>query len=112
MFLKCIAFHTLKKQNEEVVFDFMQRNSFAIITGININVPVATHVPLDIKREDDKIIFTGHMMKNTDHHKAFAQNENVLVIFTGPHCYVSASWYVKKQVASTWNYIDVHAHGT
>ena len=38
------------------------------------------------------------MMKNTDHHKAFAQNENVLVIFTGPHCYVSASWYVKKEV--------------
>ena len=51
------------------------------------------------------------MMKNTDHHKAFSQNENVLVIFTGPHCYVSASWYVKKEVASTWNYIDVHAHG-
>jgi transcriptional regulator len=52
------------------------------------------------------------MMKNTDRHKAFSQNENVLVIFTGPHCYVSASWYVKKESASTWNYIDVHAHGT
>lgn len=98
--------------NEEAVFDFMQKNSFAIIAGINELFPVATHVPLDIKKEGDKIIFTGHMMKNTDHHKAFSQNENVLVIFTGPHCYVSASWYVKKEVASTWNYIDVHSHGT
>ena len=44
-------------------------------------------------------------------HKAFLQNENVLIIFNGPHCYVSASWYVKKVVASTWNYIDVHAKG-
>lgn len=34
-----------------------------------------------------------------------------LVIFTGPHCYVSASWYVTKNVASTWNYMDVHAKG-
>lgn len=100
------------EENEEVVFDFMQKNSFAIITGCNQVFPVATHVPLDVKKKGDKIIFTGHMMKNTDHHKAFSQSENVLVIFTGPHCYVSASWYVKKEVASTWNYIDVHAHGT
>jgi transcriptional regulator len=100
------------EENEEVVIDFMQKNSFAIITGCNERFPVATHVPLHIKKDGDKIIFTGHMMKNTDHHKAFSQSENVLVIFNGPHCYVSASWYVKKEVASTWNYIDVHAHGT
>jgi transcriptional regulator len=100
------------EENEELVYDFMQKNSFAIITGINEDRPVATHVPLDIKKTGERIIFTGHMMKNTDHHRAFAQNENVLVIFTGAHCYVSASWYVKKEVASTWNYIDVHAHGT
>jgi transcriptional regulator len=99
------------EENEDAVFDFMQKNSFAIITGILDDKAVATHVPLDIKRNGDTIIFTGHMMKNTDHYKAFSQNENVLVIFTGPHCYVSASWYLKKQVASTWNYIDVHAHG-
>ena len=99
------------EENEEAVFDFMQKNSFAIIIGCNQVFPVATHVPLDVKKEGGKIIFTGHMMKNTDHHKAFSQSENVLVIFTGPHCYVSASWYVKKEVASTWNYIDVHAQG-
>jgi transcriptional regulator len=99
------------EENDDVVLDFMQKNSFAIITGMHENIPVATHVPIDIKKDGDKIIFTGHMMKNTDHHKAFSRSENVLVIFTGPHCYVSASWYVKKEVASTWNYIDVHAHG-
>jgi transcriptional regulator len=99
------------EQNEEVVFDFIQRNSFAIITGFDGNFPVATHVPLEINKQDGKIIFTGHMMRNTDHHKAFAQNQHVLVIFCGAHCYVSASWYLKKDIASTWNYIDVHAKG-
>lgn len=99
------------EENEEEVFDFMNKNSFAIITGYDGDFPVATHVPLHIKKEGGQIIFTGHMMKNTDHHKAFLQNENVLVIFNGPHCYVSASWYTKKEVASTWNYIDVHAKG-
>jgi transcriptional regulator len=50
-------------------------------------------------------------MKNTDHHKAFLENKNVLVLFTGPHCYVSASWYSDAQSASTWNYMTVHAKG-
>ncbi len=100
------------EENEELVYEFMQKNSFAILTGFDGNFPVATHVPLDIEKTgNNQFVFTGHMMKNTDHHKAFLQNENVLVIFTGPHCYVSASWYVKKDVASTWNYMDVQAKG-
>jgi len=97
--------------DKEKVFEFMQRYSFAIVTGIQNNFPVATHIPLEVKKQNEQIIFTGHIMKDSDHYRAFSQNENVLVIFTGPHCYVSASWYVTKNVASTWNYIDVHAKG-
>ena len=96
------------EKNPEKVFEFMKKNSFAIITGVYSGFPVATHVPLEIKKIDEKIILTGHIMKATDHYKAFLENQNVLVIFSGPHCYVSASWYVKKNVASTWNYMDIH----
>jgi transcriptional regulator len=99
------------EEDETLVFDFMQKNYFVSIVGYDGDYPVATHVPVDVKKEDGKIILTGHIMKHTSHHKAFVQNENVLVIFNGPHCYVSASWYVKKDVASTWNYIDVQARG-
>src|SRR6185312_15642872 len=97
--------------NEDVVFEFMQQNSFVNIVGSDGEYPVAAHVPVSIKKEGEQIILTGHIMKHTSHYKAFAENENVLVIFNGPHCYVSASWYVKKEVASTWNYMDVQARG-
>lgn len=97
--------------DQEKVVEFLQKNPFAIITGIFNNFPVATHVPLQINKDNEKIILTGHIMRETDHYKAFLENENVLVIFTGPHCYVSASWYVTKNVASTWNYMEVHARG-
>jgi transcriptional regulator len=50
-------------------------------------------------------------MKNTDHHKAFMHNENVLVVFTGQHTYVSATWYDNPHQASTFNYMSVHARG-
>ncbi len=99
------------EKDEEKVFEFMTKNPFALIIGYHKNFPVATHVPLEIRRENNKIIFTGHIMKDSDHYRAFSENENVLVIFTGPHCYVSANWYVTKNAASTWNYMDVHAKG-
>ena len=50
-------------------------------------------------------------MKKTDHHLAFEKNNHVLVLFTGPHCYVSAAWYNNPHTASTWNYMTVHARG-
>ena len=54
---------------------------------------------------------TGHMMRSTDHHKAFEKNPNVLCVFTGHHTYVSASWYADPHQASTWNYMSVHVKG-
>lgn len=84
------------------VLAFMQANPFALITGLGEQYPVATQIPLEIVVADDgKIVLSGHLMKNTDHHKAFVNNNQVLVIFTGPHCYVSASWYNNPQSAST-----------
>lgn len=95
------------------VIAFMKKNSFAIITGMGEEYPAATQIPLEVVADNDgKIILSGHLMKNTDHHRAFVKNGNVLVIFNGPHCYVSASWYNNPQSASTWNYMTVHAKGT
>jgi transcriptional regulator len=103
--------HFTEKDPAKIIA-FMKENSFAIITGFGEQYPVATHVPLEVVVEEDgKIILSGHLMKNTDHHKAFVQSSEVLVIFNGPHCYVSASWYNNPQSASTWNYMTVHAKG-
>ncbi len=93
------------------IISFMKARSFAIVTGIGENYPVATQLPLEIKERDGKIFLSGHLMRKTDHHLAFEKNNNVLVLFTGPHCYVSAAWYNNPQSASTWNYMTVHARG-
>lgn len=99
------------EEDNEKVISFMKENSFATITSMDEKYPVATHVPLDIKQIDGVLFFIGHIMKNSDHHKAFLKNENVLAIFSGPHCHVSASWYPNPVQASTWNYMSVHAKG-
>jgi transcriptional regulator len=101
-----------KEKNEQVIKEFADRYPFAFLTGCNSeNKPVATQVPVFIEERDGKKILRGHIMKNTDHHKAFLHNENVLVVFTGRHTYVSATWYSNPHLASTWNYMSVHAKG-
>jgi transcriptional regulator len=99
------------ENDTQLVINFMKENSFAMITGFGETYPVATQIPLEVEEKDGKLFLSGHIMKKTDHHKAFEANENVLVVFTGPYCYVSASWYANPQSASTWNYMAVHAKG-
>ncbi|MGB4845391.1 MAG: FMN-binding negative transcriptional regulator [Ferruginibacter sp.] len=100
------------EEDQQKVIAFMKENSFATITGIGEQYPVASHIPLEVEvQEDGKIFLSGHLMKKTDHHIAFEKNENVLVIFNGPHTQVSASWYTNPAMGSTWDYMVVHAKG-
>jgi transcriptional regulator len=101
-----------KEKNERRIREFIDQHPFAFITGCDSgNKPVATQVPVFNEEQDGKKILRGHIMKNTDHHKAFLHNENVLVVFTGNHTYVSATLYSNPHTASTWNYMSVHAKG-
>ena len=99
------------EQDDEKVIAFMKENTFALITGTGEKYPVATQIPLHIKVVDGKIFLEGHMMRKTDHHLAFEKSNNVLALFTGPHCFVSANWYTDPSIGSTWNYMTVHAKG-
>jgi transcriptional regulator len=101
-----------KEQDEEVIKKFIDEHPFALLTGCDSdNKPVATQVPVFIEENGGRKILRGHIMRNTDHHKAFLHNEHVLVVFTGPHTYVSGTWYSNPHTASTWNYMSVHVNG-
>lgn len=101
-----------KERDPQVVKAFMDQYPFAFVSGCDAdNKPVVTQVPVFIEEKEGIQRLRGHIMKNTDHHKAFLHNENVLVVFTGKHTYVSATWYSNPYMASTWNYMSVHARG-
>ncbi len=105
--------HYFTEQDEAEVMKFMCQHPFITLCGCDGNGrPVATQVPVLISEREGRLILRGHVMRNTDHHKAFGQQPNVLALFTGPHTYVSASWYSNPRQGSTWNYLTVHARGT
>jgi len=99
--------------DQQKVLDFVKAHPFAFICGSDaMHHPVATQIPCFIEERAGRLYLSGHIMRNTDHHKAFEHNPAVLAVFTGAHTYVSASWYSNPQTASTWNYMSVHAKGT
>ena len=101
-----------KEKDPAIVREFMRQHPFALLCGCGQDLlPVATQVPLIMEERGDRLFLTGHIQRKTDHHLAFMQNPQVLVVYTGPHAYVSASWYSNPQTASTWNYMAVHARG-
>jgi len=101
-----------KEEDKAVVLNFMKEHPFAFISGCDEhNKPVATQIPVFIDEKDNRLFLSGHIMKNTDHHKAFLYNPSVLSVFTGANTYVSAGVYDNPNQASTWNYMSVHAKG-
>jgi transcriptional regulator len=89
----------------------MRENAFAtIITTDENNLPVATTLPFLVKQNNDEIILQAHFAKANPQWKHLEKNAQVLVLFQGPHCYISPSWYTNPGVP-TWDYVTVHAYG-
>lgn len=102
-----------KETDPQKVLEFMKQHPFVTIIGASASGRLeATQVPVLVGEKDGQIVISGHIACKTDHEKAFSENPEVLVIFTGAHTYVSGTYYTGNlQQASTWNYISIHARG-
>lgn len=105
-------FSYFKEKDKQTILDFIDLNPFAFLTGSDSSGnQVATQIPILLEERNGELFLQGHIMRNTDHHKAFKENPNALVVFTGPSSYVSATWYSDSNIGSTWNYMSVHING-
>ncbi|SDG83554.1 negative transcriptional regulator, PaiB family [Flavobacterium omnivorum] len=100
-----------KNENSEEINKFLQENSFGILINQSNGKLCATHIPLelDVNKEGEDILY-GHISKENPQWKGFTDNDQVLAVFSGPHSYISSSWYDHENVP-TWNYIAVHVYG-
>jgi len=91
---------------------FMEAYSFATLVTQHESIPFATHLPflLDAERGPNGILL-AHMARANPQWHDFASAQEVLVIFQGPHTYISPSWYEVELSVPTWNYAVVHAYG-
>ncbi|MGA3262533.1 MAG: FMN-binding negative transcriptional regulator [Terracidiphilus sp.] len=106
--------------DRDLLIEVMQSYSFAILIGPQLDpkfapqspAPLAaTHLPLVVKDEGEYGLIEGHIARANRHWQSLAGRET-LVVFPGPHSYVSPTLYVEPLSVPTWNYIAVHAYGT
>jgi transcriptional regulator len=96
----------------DVLHVLMREHSFATIVSSGQTGLMATHLPLllDAAR-GPKGTIVGHMARANPHWQDFRGGVEALMIFHGPHGYVSPSWYTTPYAVPTWNYVAVHAYG-
>lgn len=98
-------------ESRERLLAFMRENSFATLVTISGQAPFAAHLPLLVSVQDNSIKLKGHLARANPQWKSFKENGEVLVIFQGPHAYISPSLYETSQNVPTWNYVAIHAYG-
>ena len=94
----------------EEIKRFINAYNFATVVSIDGEQPVATHVPVNIYEDDKQLYVSGHLAKGNQQWRTLNNNKSILVIFQGPHGYVSSTWYENEDVP-TWDYQSVHIYG-
>jgi len=101
-----------RKDDLDALYNLIQAYSFATLITQHEGAPFATHLPfiLDSKRGPNGTLL-AHMARANPQWHDFVSEQEVLVIFQGPHAYVSPFWYEVELSVPTWNYAVVHAYG-
>jgi transcriptional regulator len=100
-----------KNEDKEAIRTFLKANAFGILINQTNGKLWATHIPLELEiNSEGEEVLMGHISKENPQWTTFESDDQVLAVFTGPHSYISPSWYDHENVP-TWNYTAVHVYG-
>ena len=104
---------SFKEADQSVLHAFMEQNSFAALVTSDGNQLVATHLPFYLdKSRGEHGTLVAHMARANQQWKTFDGKQEALIIFQGPHAYITPSWYEQTpNNVPTWNMTVVHAYG-
>ena len=101
-------YNQLEKRAELVAF--MRAHNFPLLVTGTGGALHGSHLPAMVQERAGALVIDMHMAKSNPQWKEFFDDE-AMVVFTGPHAYVSPRWYEEKERVPTWNYTAVHAYG-
>lgn len=91
--------------------DFIEAHAFGLLVSNLGGGPFATHLPFLLDRDAGPHgTLIGHVARANPHWHDLA-GAPALAVFSGPHAYVSPTWYEDAPAVPTWNYVAVHATG-
>ena len=100
------------ERDSDVLAALIDDHPFGLLTSVGADGPLATHLPFIRVERDGGGFLSGHVARANPHWRALAEDPRVRVVFSGPHSYVSPTWYGPSDLVPTWNYVAVHVTGT
>ena len=100
-----------REEDRAKIIEFLKQNEFGTLVAHDGEKPIASHLLMEVTENEENLFLNGHMSKANPLWKSFEMNTEVLVIFQGPHTYISPTWYNHVNVP-TWNYQAVHVYGS
>jgi transcriptional regulator len=97
------------EDDAEKLATLIEENSFGVLITVAEGRPFASHIPFLYEREAN--VLRGHVARANPQWQHFSGGSEVMVVFQGPHAYVSPSWYLSPGVP-TWNYAVAHVYGS
>jgi transcriptional regulator len=94
------------------IVDLIKSNMFATLLSHSSAGMVATQLPfLFDENAGPEGTLIAHLAKANPQAALLSSGTEVLVIFEGPHGYISPRWYPKRARAPSWNYTTAHCYG-
>ena len=103
---------TFTEARPPVLVAHIERHDFGLLVSRGAAGLTASHIPFLVEYHGEELHLLGHLARPNPQVEDLGHDEQVLAIFSGPHAYISPSWYAAGPAVPTWNYVDVHAYGT
>jgi transcriptional regulator len=97
--------------DEAALLAHVERHDFALLVTHGAGGMIASQVPVLAERRGGEFLLQGHLARPNPQCADLEAGGEALVIFTGPHAYISPGWYAAGPAVPTWNYASVHAYG-
>jgi transcriptional regulator len=99
--------------NLDITLEVMRAHNFAtLITAQADRLPLASHVPMIVENTGEDVLIRFHVARANPHGALLLESKTPsMIVFVGPHAYMSPSVYPDLRRVPTWNYIAVHAYG-
>lgn len=97
-----------KKEDKEFIFNFIKEHPFASFVTKGAQL-LATHIPVLVQGTPEDFTLYSHIANHNEQFEFLKNDSEALLIFQGPHDYISSSWYEHKDI-STWDYSAVHVN--
>lgn len=99
-----------QESDDQEIIEFIKHHNFGVLVSMVDGKYEAVHLPF-IVSETSPLRIEGHVSRGNKIRRVIENNDDVMLIVSGPHFYISPTAYDHENVP-TWNYQAVHCYGT